>query len=220
VVSGDTLSGIAAAAGVSTQSVFDANGLDGSSIIFPGQSIVIPGPASAPAAAVAPTPAPAPAPAPALEPAVVVAPARATVAAGQIAELTDEMRANAATIVAVGRSLGVSDQGLVVALAAAAQESGLVNVAYGDRDSLGLFQQRPSTGWGTAEEVQDPTRASYAFFGGPTNPNAGRTRGLLDIAGWETLTVTQAAQAVQISAFPDEYAKWEASARAWLPQVG
>jgi hypothetical protein len=136
------------------------------------------------------------------------------------APLTEEMRANAQLIVDVGRSLGVPDAGIVVALAAAALESGLRNVQHGDRDSLGLFQQRPSQGWGTAEEVLDPVRAATAFYGGPTNPNAGRTLGLLDIAGWESMTVTQAAQAVQLSAHPDHYAKWEAQARAWLSELG
>jgi hypothetical protein len=66
----------------------------------------------------------------------------------------------------------------------------------------------------------DPVQASLAFFGGPSNPNAGRTRGLLDIPGWTSMTVTQAAQAVQMSAHPNAYAAWEASARAWLPQLG
>ena len=94
------------------------------------------------------------------------------------------------------------------------------NVRYGDRDSLGLFQQRPSTGWGTPDQILDPRFAATAFYGGPHNPNAGRTRGLLDIPGWTSMTVTQAAQAVQISAYPDAYAKWEASARAWLAQLG
>jgi hypothetical protein len=82
-----------------------------------------------------------------------------------------------------------------------------------------LFQQRPSAGWGTPEQVLDPVRASQAFFGGEGNPNPGVTRGLLDIPGWESMTVTQAAQAVQISAYPDHYAKWEAPARTWLAQL-
>ncbi|UAJ78097.1 LysM peptidoglycan-binding domain-containing protein [Leifsonia sp. ZF2019] len=210
VVSGDTISRIAGRFGVSTASVLSANGLSGSSLIFPGQQITIPGMTTA--AAVTPKP---PAPAP------VAAPAPLPVAAaGQVVALTDEMRGNAALIVRIGRQEGVSDQGIVIALAAAAQESGLRNVRYGDRDSLGLFQQRPSTGWGTADQVLDPERATRAFFGGANNPNPGRTRGLLDIPGWTSMTVTQAAQAVQISAFPDAYAKWETSARAWLAQLG
>ncbi|WP_281534771.1 hypothetical protein [Cryobacterium breve] len=68
--------------------------------------------------------------------------------------------------------------------------------------------------------MMDPARASQAFFGGAGNPNPGVTRGLLDIPGWEGMTVTQAAQAVQLSAYPDYYAKWETSARAWLSELG
>lgn len=162
-----------------------------------------------------PQAAPAPAPAPVAPPAPLP-----HANAGEVVALTDEMHANAALIVRIGRQEGVSDQGIVIALAAAAQESGLRNVQYGDRDSLGLFQQRPSTGWGTAAQVLDPERATRAFYGGAGNPNPGRTRGLLDIPGWTSMSVTQAAQAVQISAFPDAYAKWETSARAWLAQLG
>jgi hypothetical protein len=100
------------------------------------------------------------------------------------------------------------------------QEASLRNVTWGDRDSLGLFQQRPSYGWGTEAEVQDAARATRAFFGGSGDPNGSRTRGLRDIPGWESLTFTQAAQAVQISAYPDAYAKWEAPAQAWLAALG
>jgi len=192
IASGDTISAVAATAGVTVQDILDANGLGWSSMIYPGQVLTIPS-----AAALAEA-----------ERAEAVTP------------LTSEMRQNASTIVAVGRSIGVSDYGLVIALAAAAQESGLKNVDYGDRDSLGLFQQRPSVGWGTPEQVMDPTRATLAFFGGSSNPNTGVTRGLLEIPGWESMTVTDAAQAVQISAFPNHYAKWEISARSWLGQIG
>jgi LysM repeat protein len=210
VARGDTISGIAGRFGVTTKAVLAANGLSSSSLIFPGQKVRIPGITTA----AINTPAPVVA-------APVAAPAPLPVAApGQVVALTDEMRGNAALIVRLGRQLGVPDRGIVIALAAAAQESGLRNVRYGDRDSLGLFQQRPSTGWGTPDQVLDPTRATLAFYGGATNPNKGRTRGLLDIPGWSGMTVTQAAQAVQLSAFPDAYAKWETSARAWLSQLG
>ncbi|MCI0155878.1 LysM peptidoglycan-binding domain-containing protein [Leifsonia shinshuensis] len=214
VARGDTISGIAARFGLRTSVVLSANGLSSSSIIYPGQRIAIPGVAAAsldtPRAVAAPAPvvtAPTPAPAPTVQP-------------GQVVALTDEMRANASLIIRIGKQEGVPAQGIVVALAAAAQESGLRNVRYGDRDSLGLFQQRPSTGWGTPDQVLDPTRATLAFYGGANNPNKGRTRGLLDIPNWRAMSVTQAAQAVQISAFPDAYAKWETSARAWLAQLG
>ncbi|MDQ0575117.1 LysM peptidoglycan-binding domain-containing protein [Agromyces albus] len=261
VVSGDTVSGIAAAYGLNVDQLLSANGLSRQSLIFPGQAIVLP-PVNGTADAAAPAPAPAPSPpetatedthlvvdgdtlwdiaarndvgvqelidANGLDASGIIQPGQAlriprlvavtTVASVSVA-LTDEMRANAAIIIDVGRALGVPDQGIVVALAAAPQESGLTNVQHGDLDSLGLFQQRPSRGWGTVEEVLDPARAATAFYGGPVNPNAGRTLGLLDIAGWESMTVTQAAQAVQQSAFPDHYAKWETSARAWLSELG
>jgi hypothetical protein len=140
-----------------------------------------------------------------------------TTAGGPVAELDDEQAGNAHTIVAVGRELGVPERGLLVALMTAAQESGLRNLDYGDRDSLGLFQQRPSSGWGSPAQVRDPVRAARAFFGGPTSPV--RNPGLLDVRGWETLPLTAAAQAVQRSAFPDAYANWEPDARAWLDDI-
>ncbi len=138
---------------------------------------------------------------------------------GTITPLNDERRANAAIIVAVGRELGVPDYGIVIALATAMQESSLRNINWGDRDSVGLYQQRPSTGWGTAEQIMDQAYATRLFFGGPSNPNAGRTRGLLDISGWQQMALTVAAQRVQISAHPDAYAKWEPSAWAWLYEL-
>ncbi|MEV1011580.1 C40 family peptidase [Streptomyces sp. NPDC049881] len=110
---------------------------------------------------------------------------------------------NAVTITATGVELGMPPRGQVVALATALQESGLRNLPYGDRDSVGLYQQRPSQGWGSVEQILDPVYAATRFY------NA-----LADVAGWESMTVTQAAQAVQRSAFPDAYAKWEPLATA------
>jgi hypothetical protein len=130
------------------------------------------------------------------------------------------MKTNAQTIISVGKNLGVPSYGIIVALAAAAQESGLIDLSSGDRDSVGLFQQRPSTGWGTKAQLLNTTYAAELFYGGPSNPNKGVTRGLLDIPGWQSMSVTQAAQAVQISATPTAYAKWETSARAWFAQLG
>ncbi|WP_449657944.1 C40 family peptidase [Streptomyces griseus] len=104
---------------------------------------------------------------------------------------------NAKTIQATGVAMNVPPRGQVVALATALQESGLRNLHYGDRDSLGLFQQRPSMGWGSATEVLDPVHASTKFY-----------EGLKKVSGWESLSVTQAAQAVQLSGFPEAYAKW------------
>ncbi len=91
---------------------------------------------------------------------------------------------------------------VTVALAAALQESKLRNVEHGDRDSIGLFQQRPSQGWGTAEQLTNPRFAASAFY-----------RALSAVEGWETMSVTDAAQKVQVSAAPNAYEKWEAEAR-------
>jgi len=110
----------------------------------------------------------------------------------------------------------VPEYGLVVAIAAALQESGLYNLDYGHADSLGLFQQRPSAGWGTPSQLTDPMYASTAFFGGgvpPANP------GLLDIPGWQLMTVTEAAQSVQVSAYPDAYADDEPLARQLVAEI-
>lgn len=193
VEAGDTVSGIAAAHGLEVDVVLSANGLSRASLIFPGQAIVLPGPG-----AEAPEP----------------------VAADMLdVALDDEMRANARIVVDVGRALGVPDRGIVIALAAAAQESGLRNLDHGDRDSLGLFQQRPSRGWGTAEQVRNPVRAAAAFFGGPDSPTAGTAPGLLDVEDWASLSLADAAQAVQHSAHPGHYAKWEASAERWLAEL-
>jgi LysM repeat protein len=190
IQSGDTLTSVATRFGVTVQDILNANGLNWSSIIYAGRTLTVPGPTAV-----------------------------SSPSSGSVTRLTAEMRGHAATIVSIGRQLGVSDYGIVIALAAAAQESTLRNLDYGDRDSLGLFQQRPSMGWGSRERLLDTSYATRAFFGGRHNPNAGVTRGLLDIPNWKSMTVTQAAQAVQISAYPDAYAKWETSAWAWLDEL-
>jgi LysM repeat protein len=133
--------------------------------------------------------------------------------------MTAEMKSNAAVIYKVGRELNVSDYGIVIALAAAMQESNLRNLSYGDRDSVGLFQQRPSAHWGQVEQIMNPEYAARAFFGGKTSPTYGAARGLLDIKDWSSKSLTEAAQAVQVSAYPNAYAKWEASAWVWLDQL-
>ncbi|MFE2559696.1 C40 family peptidase [Streptomyces sp. NPDC059352] len=109
----------------------------------------------------------------------------------------------AKTIQATGVAMNIPARGQIVALATALQESGLRNLTWGDRDSLGLFQQRPSMGWGTANQILDPVHASTKFY-----------EGLKKVSGWESLSVTQAAQAVQRSGFPEAYAKWEPLATA------
>ena len=94
--------------------------------------------------------------------------------------------------------MGLPPRAAVIALATAQQESELLNLNWGDRDSLGLFQQRPSMGWGTPSQVRDPEYAARKFF-----------RALQDVDGWEKLPLTVAAQKVQRSAFPWAYARWE-----------
>lgn len=115
----------------------------------------------------------------------------------------EEQIPNAKTIQVTGVAMEVPTRGQIVALATALQESGLRNLEYGDRDSFGLFQQRPSQGWGTAAQVRDPVHASTKFY-----------EGLLKVSGWQSMTIAQAAQAVQKSGFPDAYAKWEPLATA------
>ncbi|WP_407343546.1 C40 family peptidase [Pengzhenrongella phosphoraccumulans] len=134
-----------------------------------------------------------------------------------VADLTAEQSAAARVIVAVGQQRSVPARGLVIALMTAMQESGLRNLDYGDRDSLGLFQQRPSTGWGTPTQVRDPAYAAAAFYGGPSSPTP--NSGLLDVAGWQQLPLTVAAQAVQRSAFPNAYARWQSAATTWLAAI-
>ena len=117
--------------------------------------------------------------------------------------MSPEQTAHATTIAAVGKRMGMPDHAVSIALAAALQESNLYNLEHGDRDSLGLFQQRPSQGWGSASEVLTPHYAAGVFY-----------RRLAGVAGWETLPVTTAAQRVQRSAAPNSYAQWEPQARA------
>ena len=114
----------------------------------------------------------------------------------------DEQMGNATTIVAVGKRLNVPPRGWIIALATAMQESSLRNLPGGDRDSVGLFQQRPSQGWGTVEQLRKPEYAANAFY-----------QRLLEVPDWWQLPLAEAAQAVQRSAFPDAYAQWEADAR-------
>lgn len=123
---------------------------------------------------------------------------------------------NAATIVAVGRARGVPRYGWVIAVATAMQESYLRNLPRGHADSLGLFQQRPSAGWGSRSEILTPRYAAAAFYGGPRPP---ANPGLTDIDGWRGMPVTEAAQAVQHSATPTAYAQWADDARQVVTAV-
>jgi len=118
-------------------------------------------------------------------------------------DLDPEQAGNAVTIAAVAAREGLPPHAVTVALATVLQESKLRNLSYGDRDSVGLFQQRPSQGWGTAEQIQDPRYAAAKFY-----------RVLARVRGWQTLPVAEAAQRVQRSADGSAYAQWEAQARA------
>lgn len=122
---------------------------------------------------------------------------------GQSYSLSLDQAQNAAIIAAIAYKKGLPDHAVTVALAAALQESKLRNLPYGDLDSLGLFQQRPSEGWGTAAQVLDPIYATTAFYDH-----------LAQISGWQSMAVTVAAQMVQHSAAPSAYAVWEGEARA------
>ena len=265
IARGDSLSSVAQRFGVSVRALLESNGLTTSSIIYPGQKLVIPGhsPHNAEPELALPSDCTTAVPeltlasldtvttaeptstddlpradvttmAIAERPVLPTAPARLAPrppaasgnpaapaptgppsTGGSVTPLTSEMRGHAQTIIQVGRQLGVSDYGIVIALATAMQESTLRNLSWGDRDSVGLFQQRPSSGWGTVADLQVPSHAARLFYVG----RSGYTRGLLDIAGWQNMTLTRAAQAVQISAYPNHYAKWETSAWAWLYEL-
>jgi hypothetical protein len=130
--------------------------------------------------------------------------------------LTQAQMRYAATIVRVGQQLQLPQRAYIVAIATALQESNLLNLANwgvleslnlahdgvgGDHDSVGLFQQRPSSGWGTVAELMDPATAAGRFY-----------RALGNIAGWQNMSVAVAAQSVQVSAFPDAYGQHEALA--------
>ena len=112
--------------------------------------------------------------------------------------LSTEQAANAATIAAVATARRLPARATTIALATALQESKLVNVEYGDRDSVGLFQQRPSQGWGSAGQILDPRYSAGRFFDA-----------LLKVPRWQQLALTVAAQKVQASAHPTAYEQWE-----------
>jgi hypothetical protein len=131
-------------------------------------------------------------------------PPECRVAVGPAAYYFDlEQAANATSIAAVGKRMGLPDHAVTVAIATSLQESGLHNLNHGDLDSLGLFQQRPSQGWGTPAQILTPSYAAAAFY-----------QHLIAVPGWQTLAVTNAAQRVQRSGSPTAYARWESEARA------
>lgn len=113
---------------------------------------------------------------------------------GRTVELNAEQSENAALIAAIGVRRGLPARAVSIALATAYQESKIANIEHGDRDSLGLFQQRPSQGWGTEEQILDPYYSINAFYDA-----------LVKIDGYEQMRITEAAQAVQRSGFPEAY---------------
>jgi hypothetical protein len=122
---------------------------------------------------------------------------------GVVVDLSTEQAENATTIVAVGVRRGLPARAASIALATAYQESKLRNLDHGDRDSLGLFQQRPSQGWGTAAQIQDPFYAVNKFYDA-----------LVKVDGYQSMRITEAAQEVQRSGFPEAYEDHAADGRA------
>ncbi|MEU4476412.1 hypothetical protein [Micromonospora sp. NPDC023888] len=119
--------------------------------------------------------------------------------------LNDEQIANAKAIIGATKKAGLPERAAVISIATSLQESKLENLGHlgdmNDHDSLGLFQQRPSSGWGTPEQITDPAYSTTAFL-----------KGLKQVDGWQDMPLTQAAQTVQVSAYPDAYAQWEQQA--------
>ncbi len=146
-------------------------------------------------------------------PTVSITECESTVAAGaRLADgstLTSEQIGSATIIYQVSVDLKLPTQAAVIGIATAMQESSLINRTNGDADSVGLFQQRPSQGWGAPNQLVDPVFAAKAFYSR-----------LVKVSGWQNLPVTQAAQDVQRSAHPDAYAKWETLARQLAATAG
>lgn len=118
--------------------------------------------------------------------------------------LSPDQADNAALVAGTSLARGLPARAATIGLATALQESKLINIDHGDRDSVGLFQQRPSQGWGTTEQLMDPVYSTNAFFDV-----------LREVEGYEDMAVTDAAQTVQRSAYPDAYAQHETRSRAW-----
>jgi hypothetical protein len=156
-------------------------------------------------------------------------------AIGETVTLGRQQLTRAATIIAVGKSDAIPVRGQLIAVMAALTESSLRVLsntsAYpksgsipndgngGDHDSLGLFQQRPTAGWGTLPNLMDPVWSSRAFYGGPNGPNHGSPHGLLDVDGWQDMDPGAAAQAVQGSKYPDRYAVFQPVAEKILTSL-
>jgi hypothetical protein len=207
---------------VAASLVDDATRLREDSAASRSRARVSPSTGASPTAVAKPSPTPSKAPAPAKTTATPKATTTAKPTPAKtatptvpvpVADLTQAQMNNAATIVKVGQKLGFSRWGMIVAVATAMQESSLYNLASdvlpesydyphegsgSDHDSVGIFQQRPSSGWGTVADLMRPAYAAEQFY------NA-----LANVDGWANMALTEAAQAVQVSAYPDAYAKHE-----------
>ena len=132
-----------------------------------------------------------------------------TADAASVLPLDDEQTANVRTMLDVATDLDLPPRAAVIAVATAWQESGLRNLDHGDADSIGLFQQRPSTGWGSmAADTADHRSARQRLLDPVYDANAFYTA-LVKVKGWQELPLTEAAQAVERSAHPNAYARWE-----------
>lgn len=124
--------------------------------------------------------------------------------AGDISANVDLEQARWSSLMAaIAQRRGLPPRATTIAIATAFQESKIHNLDYGDRDSIGLFQQRPSQGWGTVEQITDPHYSIKRFYDA-----------LVKVSGYEDMVITEAAQKVQRSAFPGAYAQHENDARA------
>ncbi|MFJ8581238.1 hypothetical protein [Micromonospora sp. NPDC093277] len=125
--------------------------------------------------------------------------------------LNDEQTANAKAIIAATKKAGMPERAAVISIGTSLQESKLENLGHlgdaNDHDSLGLFQQRPTSGWGSPEQITDPEYSTTAFL-----------KGLKQVDGWQDMPLTKAAQTVQVSAYPDAYAQWEQQAADLVAQ--
>ncbi|MET8353037.1 hypothetical protein [Micromonospora sp. NPDC005206] len=142
--------------------------------------------------------------------AVAVQTAKAQGAQSHI-DLNDEQTANVKAIIAATKKAGLPERAAVISIATSLQESKLENLGHlgdaNDHDSLGLFQQRPTSGWGTPEQITNPEYSTTAFL-----------KGLKQVDGWQDMALTDAAQTVQVSAYPDAYAQWEQQATDLVAQ--
>ncbi|MBM0239681.1 hypothetical protein JNW88_25730, partial [Micromonospora sp. ATA32] len=126
-------------------------------------------------------------------------------------DLNNEQVGNAKAIIKATKKAGMDERAAVIAIGTSLQESKLENLGHlgdaNDHDSLGLFQQRPTSGWGTPEQITDPEYSTMAYL-----------KGLKQVDGWQDMPLTQAAQTVQVSAYPDAYAQWETQAADLVAQ--